>query len=91
MNINFKKLFDWEIKFVTEPYRFVDFETGAKGLKVRVLYVHHGCKDKCFDTKNQQSWACYSSPEAAARAYYRCMMEKHLRQQEKKKQNIYGR
>lgn len=81
MEINFKKIFDWSIKSVTDAKPVFNLETGhLSGYEVIVTYVHHGDKTVFFDYNSQKLWRNYiCGPQQAANAYSCEMSRKILR------------
>lgn len=90
MNINFKKILNWDIHSVSAPvpvFEVADFSDGKKklsGYSVTVNYVHHGMRYVFFDADSERSWIMFGGPKEEAEDFYRHMLMKQKKQELKR-------
>lgn len=75
MNLNFRKIFNWNIKSVEKP-RYVEKPGGRDGFEVSIIYVYHGERKVFFDLVDEHLWINETSPRQAANNYFNKMLEK---------------
>lgn len=88
MNIDFKKLFNWDIHSVSEPVAVHEFIRSNKkemefhliGYNVTVRYKYHGNRNFFFDLNSTRLWIMYGGPRYAAEKFYHDMLYKRLKQ-----------
>lgn len=92
MQINFKKIFNWDIYSVSSPVQVLDYMAGNKllGYSVTVNYVYHGTRYVFFDADSERSWIMFGGPKEEAEDFYHQMLMKK-RKQELKRGNVIAR
>lgn len=94
MNINFKRILNWDIKSVSQPKPIIDTLKGEQqpiGYEVTVDYVYHGSKSFFFDADSERSWIMYGGPKEEANKFYHEMLQKQKQQQNGKKITTFMR
>lgn len=91
MNINFKKIFNWDIHSVSEPVAVYANSNVSEiiGYNVIVYYTHHGAQHHFFGMDDRRCWVMYAGPKEAAGAFYEEMKKKQSKQARKKTYDLY--
>ena len=90
MNINVRKIFDWNIVDVSQPVPVYSvMPMGNRklvGYTVALTYRHHGTTSKFFDADSERLWMLYpDGPLGAAREYYEQVLQRMMLQSLKEK------
>lgn len=85
MNINLRKIFNWDIDTVYGPFTVYEKpvfgDSQVAGYNVVVRYKYHGSRNFFFDIDCERLWALYRHPQVAARVFAQKMREKQAIQE----------
>ena len=80
MKIDWKHIFNWDVKSVEFPHEVMDSNGRVLGYNVVVTYKYHGKDTEFYSADDERMYTTYVNPQAAAMEAYRAYKHRIIEQ-----------